>query len=103
MKKSCVFNLRVSLELIDRLETEVKQEKFKSVSDAIRQYCDLGIKVESFKTSIKDPEFIKSIGELKQTDGVFQWIETLTDEQTDAIAYALQMEKEKRCSTRKIR
>jgi len=98
-----MFSLRLSLELLDKLENAVHEQKFDSVSKAIRYYIELGIRVESFKTSIKDPEFLKSIGELKQTDGIFEWIETLSPEQIDAIAYALQMEKDKRHAQRNLR
>jgi len=59
--------------------------------------------VESYKTMIKDPAFLKSIEELKQTEGVFQWLETLSDQQADAIATALKMEKEKRYETKTLR
>ncbi len=96
MKRSFNFSFRLPLELFDKLENLVKIGKFPSVSEAIRSYIIVGMHVESYKTMIKDPEFLKSIDEIKQTEGVFQWIETLTNEQADAIATALKMEKEKR-------
>lgn len=96
MIRSCNFSIRLSLELLDSLERKVKEGKFSSVSEAIRSYIELGKHVESYKTIIKDPQFLKSIEQLKQTEGVFHCTETLTDEQVDAIATALKMEKEKR-------
>ncbi len=96
MIRSCSFSIRFPLELLDSLERNVKEGKFSSVSEAIRSYIELGMHVESYKTIIKDPQFLKSIEELKQTEGVFHWIETLTDEQVTAITTALKMEKEKR-------
>jgi len=96
MIRSCSFSIRLPLELLDSLARNVKEGKFSSVSEAIRSYIELGMHVESYKTIIKDPQFLKSIEELKQTEGVFHWIETLTDEQVNAIAIALKMEKEKR-------
>jgi len=56
----------------------------------------VGMHVESYKTMIKDPAFLKSIEELKQTEGLFEWIETLKDNEVDAIASALKLEKDKR-------
>ena len=103
MKRSCNFNLRMPLELYDRLENFVKEGKFPSISEAIRSNVKVGIHVESYKTMIKDPEFLKSIDELKRTEGIFHWTETLNDEQVDAIATALKMEKEKRYDNRELR
>ena len=103
MKRSCNFNLRIPLELYDILEKIVKEGKFPSISEAIRSYVRVGMHVESYKTLIKDPAFLKSIDELKQTEGIFHWIETLDDSQADAIATALDMEKEKRYDTRAFR
>jgi len=96
MTYSCGFNLRLPIELRKKLEVSVNEGKFQSISDAIRSYVQIGIHVESYKTMIKDPEFLKSIEELKKTEGIFNWIETLSEEQSDAIAMALKMEKERR-------
>jgi len=98
MKRTVLIGLRIPLDLLEELEKTVSgpEKKFGSISEAFREYVKLGLRVESYKAVIKDPEFLKSIDYLKQNDGIFNWIETLTDQQTDAIAYALQMEKEKR-------
>ncbi len=103
MIRSCSFSLRLPLDLLDKLENSVKDGKFLNVSEAIRSYIQVGIHVESYKTMIKDPEFLKSIEELKQTEGIFQWIETLNDQQMDAIATAFKMEKEKRYENKTLR
>jgi len=102
MNRSCSFSLRIPLDLLDRLENFVKEGRCSSVSESIRYFVTLGMHVESYKIMIKDPEFLKSIEQLKQTEGVFQWIETLTDEQSDAISMALKMNKEKRYENRAI-
>ena len=103
MKHSISFSLRISLELLEKIEKAVQEKKFASVSEAMKYYIELGILVESYKTTIKDADFVRTIGQLKQNDSIFQWLETLTDEQTDAIAYALNMEKEKRNAHRNLR
>ena len=103
MNRSCSFSLRLSLELLDKLDNTVKEGKFSSISEAIRSYVELGMHVESYKTMIKDPKFLKSIEQLKQNEGVFHWVETLTDEQVDAIATALKMEKENRYENKTFR
>ncbi len=103
MIRSCNFSIRFPLELLDSLEKNVKEGKFSSVSEAIRSYIELGMHVESYKTMIKDPKFLKSIEELKKTEGIFHWIETLTDEQVDSIATALKMEKENRYENKTFR
>jgi len=96
MKRSCSFSLRIPADLLDNLENKVKDGKFQSISGAIKSYIEVGMHVESYKTMIKDPAFLKSIEELKQTEGLFQWTETLKDNEVDAIASALKFEKEKR-------
>jgi len=96
MKRTISFSLRIPLELVEKLENAVKIKKFPSVAEAIRSYVLVGMHVESYKRMIKDPEFLKSIERLKQNEGIFQWIETLTAEQADAIKMAIEMDKEKR-------
>jgi len=102
MKRSCSFSLRIPLELLEKIDNVVKQGKFPSVAEAIRSYVLVGMHVESYKTMIKDPKFLKSIEDLKRTEGIFQWIETLTEEQADAIAMGIKMEKEKRYENRTV-
>lgn len=99
MKRSYPFSIRLPQELLEKLENSLKDGKFPSISEAIRAYVTVGIHVESLKTQIKDPEFLKSIEELKKTEGIFDWIDTLTESQEDAIATALQMKKEQRYGT----
>lgn len=103
MKRSTIISLRVSLEFLDQMEQAVKEEKFQSISEAIRTYAEVGLRTEKFKMTITDPEFLKSIDELKQNDGIFNWLETLTDSQADAIASAIQLEKEQRYAKRRYR
>jgi len=96
MQHSCCISLRLPLEFLEKLESSVKQGKFPYVSEAIRSYAGVGMLVESYKTMIKDPDFLKSIDDLKKTDGIFQWVETLTDVEADAIKTAIEIEKERR-------
>ena len=96
MQHSCCISLRLPLEFLEKLESSVKQGKFPYVSEAIRSYAGVGMLVESYKLKIKDPEFLKTIEELKQNDGIFHWTKNLTDEQLDAIAEALKIDKEQR-------
>jgi len=103
MKRTSLFSLRMSLELLDKLEGIIKEGKLSNISEAIRYYVELGMYVESYKTMIKDPEFLKTIEELKQKESVFDWLETLNDSQMDAIATAIKMGKEKRYETRTFR
>ena len=95
MKRSSLFALRMPNDMLDKLEHKIKENKFENISEAIRSYIEVGMYIESCKTMIKDPAFLKSIEELKQTEGLFQWIETLKDNEVDAIADALKFEKEK--------
>jgi len=103
MNRSCSFSLRLQLNLLDKLDNTVKEGKFSSISEAIRSYVELGMHVESYKTMINDPKFLKSIEELKRTEGIFHWIETLTDDQVDSIATALKMEKDSRYENKTFR
>ena len=103
MNRSCLISLRIPLDLLDRLENAVKEQKFPSVSEAIRTNVEVGLYIESCKGLIKDQKFLKSIEELKQTEGIFDWLQTLTDSQLDAMHTASKMEKEKRYDTRTLR
>ena len=96
MTRSCSFSLRLPLGLLEKLENSVKEGRYSSVAEAIRTNVEVGFLVESYKAMIKVPEFIKSIDDLKQREGIFQWFDPLTDGQVDAIFTAAKMEKEKR-------
>lgn len=89
--------------MLDRLENAVKEQKFPSVSEAIRTYVEVGMHIESCKGLIKDPQFLKSMEELKQTEGIFDWFQTLTNSELDAMHTASKMEKEKRYDTKTFR
>lgn len=103
IKRSSLFSFRMPLDMLDKLENKVQENIFKNVSEAIRSYVEVGMYIESCKTMIKDPVFLKSIDELKQTEGLFQWIETLKDNEVDAIASAVKFEREKRYENKTYR
>ena len=105
IKRSFIISLRLDNELLEKLEktTQLPEKKFSSVSEAIRNYTELGMLAESYQHEIKNPEFIKSIDELKQGDKVFEWLQTLGDAQLDAIFMASKMEKEGRYVQSKFR
>jgi metal-responsive CopG/Arc/MetJ family transcriptional regulator len=84
------------IELVQELDSKVEDRTFSCRAEALRAYCQLGLKAEQFKKQIKDPEFLKSIDEMKQNDGIFEWLATLTPDQENAIAFAIQMDKEQR-------
>lgn len=87
MKRSCNFHFILPIELLEKLETKVKEKKFVSIVKAIRSYIKIGMHVESYKTIIKDPEFLKSIEELKtnQKDRSVQ-TKPNTDNEYDVVA-----------------
>ena len=105
MNRSVVFNLRFPADLLDQIEkiTEDQDNKFKSISEAIRYYIKIGILIESYKLLIKDPAFLESIEQLKQGDRIFHWSETLEDQHLDALMTALKMEKDRRYSNGSFR
>jgi len=96
IKRHTLFSIRMPFDLIDKLEAKVKENKFKSISDAVRQYVQVGIHVESIKSKIKDPDFIKSVEHLKQEDNLIHWAKNLKDNEIDAISLTIQTEKENR-------
>lgn len=96
------IGLRVPLDLLQQIDKKVTERKFTNRTDAVLSYIQMGIHVESFKASIKDPEFLKHIDELKQGNQLFEWAETLKDNERDAIASALQFVKESKFSQHKF-
>ena len=96
MIRSASFSIRVSLNILDELEKTVVVGKFSSIAEAMRFYIQLGMKIESYESIIKDPAFLEKIEDLKQGDKIFHWTETLTDTQLDSVSYALKMEKDRR-------
>ena len=91
-----MFSLRIDFDLFDKLESKVKEGKFKNVSEAIRKNMELGLFVDNLKPNIKDPVFLKSMEDIRRNDSIFDWLGALTDEQINAIYTAAAMEKEKR-------
>lgn len=94
IKKTTSITFRVEENLIDKLNSSITKNNFGTVSDALKHYIELGMLAESFKTEVQNPDFLKSIDELKQSDGLFQWVETLTENQKDALSYALKQARE---------
>lgn len=91
-----VVSIRLPLDLWQELGRKIEEHKFPSISEALRSYTILGMKIESFKHEISNPDFMKTIDELKQGNALFEWFATLQVEQIEAISLAAQMEKENR-------
>lgn len=88
-------SIKWPLDLYHLLNAKVEAKTFPNFSEAVRAYAQLGLRVESFKYEIKNPEFLKSIDELKMNDSIFEWLETLSQTQKEAISFAIQIDREK--------
>jgi len=88
--------IRTPQDLWNMLSEKVDDKTFPNISDAYRSYALLGLKIESYKAQIKDPEFLKSIEEMRQNNSIFEWLATLSESQKEGISFALQMDKESR-------
>ena len=89
-----ISTIRVPFDLWEQINKKVEQKMFRSIPEALRTYCQLGMKIEQFKEQIKDPEFLKSIDELKRNDSIFEWLATLSSEQKGAIKFAIEVERD---------
>lgn len=97
-----IVSIRLTLDLWNDLAKKVEEKVFPSMSEALRSYCILGLKIESFKHSIKDPEFMKSINDLKKGNAIFEWFHTLSNDEIEAMSLAAQLEKESRVKQEKF-
>lgn len=103
IKRSTIVNFRIENWLLDELENDVKEHKFKSVSEAIREYVQLGRLADKYKNKISNADFLKTVDELKKNDSLFEWAASLKDNELDALTYAIKMEKEGRYAQAKLR
>ena len=103
IKRSSMISFRIENWLLDELEEDVKQKLFPSVSDAVREYTKLGRLARKYKNKLVDPQFLKTIEDLKKNDSLFQWAAALKDNELDALIYAMKMEKEGRHAQTKLR
>lgn len=100
IKRVTYIHFGIANEQLEKLE---QKTQFKSISEAIRFYVDLGMLTENYKSAVQDPEFLKSIEHLKQGDKIFEWLSTLKDNELDGIFMAAKMEKEGRYVQAKFR
>jgi Arc/MetJ-type ribon-helix-helix transcriptional regulator len=88
------ISVRMPCELLEKLEEKITIKQFKDRSEAIRSYVELGLHVESYRSSIKDPEFLKSMEDLRQDDKIFEWMSSLKENELTAIKTAIELERE---------
>lgn len=91
-----VTSIRIPFEMFEELKGKMQEKKINTVSEGIRSYCQLGLWVERIKTEVKNPEFIKKIDELKQGNALFEWSQTLTEEQARAVRDAITLDLDSR-------
>jgi len=89
-----VTSVRIPFDSWKELNEKKEEKLFKSIAEGVLTYFLLGMKIEKFKQQIKDPEFLKSINELKHNDKIFEWLETLTESQKEGISFAIQIDRE---------
>ena len=102
MTRSCNIGVRIPLDLIEKIDKSVQEGKFPNTSEAIRSYVILGMRIESFKSSIKNLEFLKHIDELKKGNQLIEWVSTLKENELEAIQMAVQMERDGRYKQQKL-
>lgn len=82
--------------MVEKLDKLVLKKEFKDRSDGIRQLVTVGTFVLENKPKIKDPEFIRSMEELRKNDSIIDWTRSLTDSELYAIYQAIELERETR-------
>jgi hypothetical protein len=90
----------IPFEMLLSIKDWVKKKPFKSESEATRYFMDIGMKIESMKSIMEDPEkskqFIDEMKKMMKADQIFNWIETLDDTQLLGMSQAVSVEKERR-------
>lgn len=91
-----VTSIRIPFELFEELKVKMNEKKISSISEGIRSYFQLGLWVERIKTEVRDPDFVKKIDDLKKGNALFEWTQTLTEEQARAIRDAITLDLDSR-------
>ena len=91
-----VTSIRIPFGMFDELRTKMKEKNIDSISEGIRSYCQLGLWVERIKHQVNDPDFLKKIDQLKEGNKLFEWVETLSEEQARAIRDAISLDLDSR-------
>jgi len=105
VKRTTLVSTRWDLIDLDAVEELVKtplnpKAIFKSTSEAIRECAKVGVKVHTYQEMMKDPqkanEFRQKMSDFVKNEEVFDWVDTLDNNQIDGFLMALQMKKDKR-------
>lgn len=97
-----VTSIRVPFQMFEELNKKVEEKNYKSIAEAIRSYCHLGLWVERVKTQVKDPEFLRKIDDLKKGNALIEWSQTLSENEAMAIRDAINIELDLRFKQMKI-
>lgn len=111
VKRTTLVSTRWDLIDLDAIEVLVKtplnpNATFKSTSEAIRECAKAGVKIHNYKEMMKDPEkadeFRQKMAEFMKNEEVFEWVDTLDNNQIDGFLMALQMKKDKRYEVKSL-
>lgn len=105
VKRTTIISTRWDLVTIDDIDKLVKTPlnptaPFANTSEAVRELAKVGVKVHNYQEMMKDPEkaneFLEQMQSMIKNDKVFEWANTLSNDQIDGFLMALQMQKDKR-------
>lgn len=99
---SFVTSIRLPFEMYQELDIKMKEKNFESIAEAMRSYCQLGLWVDRIKHEVDNPEFLKKIDDLKQGNALFEWTQTLSENQARAIRDAISFELDQRVEQKQL-
>lgn len=99
IKRNSIVNIRIHNDLLDEIDGVIPS-KFPDVSSVIRECTKIGLKLIRYQDMMKHPkqaeEFRCKMQDVMKNEEVFDFVKTLTPDQMDGFAMALQMEKDNR-------
>ena len=98
MKHPITFIFRDTIEHYTELDEIIISGEFSDLSALLRSALDDWLKLRAYRNEIKRPEFLADIESLRRNNSLFDWMQTLTQNEKDALMFALKADNVKRYS-----
>ena len=100
------MSITMPLDLLEKIQDDIKAGSFRSKSAAVTEYSRIGIRISNYQEMLKDPakakEFQKKMQDVIQNEKLEGWIESLSSQQLDGLMGLMEIEKDKRYDQRRL-
>ena len=101
------INSRIPHKLWEQLHEQIFSKanpdaEFANFSEALRYFCDLGLKASALMKKIEDPDFMKEIEALRDQTKQYEILESMDEDSRRALALALEVVSNRKWENKKL-